>query len=107
MSIKILDEQYRGVILNDNKLSAEYLVSLHEEGYLVLSTGDTIEIEDDETGELYEGQITINEDNKDFFLFDVYENGKIVHEEEVSLLSYLLQLKRCGALDAYPMVSLE
>lgn len=107
MALKLIDTLYGGVILDRNELSNEHIASLNEDGYLVLTNGETIEVEDSETGELYEGKITLL-DNDDFFLFDVYdESGKIVHEEEVPLLSYLSQLNRCGALDAYEKVEIQ
>ena len=97
---------YAGVHLNNGELTEEEVDKLNEQGCLVLSTNDTIEVEDRETGELYVGKVTITKD--DYFLFDVYdEKDHVIHEEEVPLYVYLNQLRECGALDAYPSVELE
>ena len=94
-----------GVILNNNELTKSEINELQKDGYLVLSTDEEIEYEDDETGELLTGKITITHD--DFFLFDVYENGEIVYEAEIPIESYLYQLDMYGALFAYPRVNFE
>lgn len=97
---------YKGVFLSNGELTQEEVQSLEDEGNLVLMSGSQIEVEDQETGQLMVGEVTIT--NDDFFLFDVKDkNGKIVHEEEVPLYVYLLQLDACGALDAYPRVDLQ
>lgn len=94
------ESSIEGVILNDKELSKEQIVQLTKDGYFVLSTDDEIEIEDCETGELKIGKITIT--NDDFFLFDEYDNdGKIISECEIPLITYLYQLEEYGALDEY------
>lgn len=99
------DCPYKGVILitDFDDLTPEEEKKLTEWGDLILKDGDIVKVEDQETGLLMEGRITIT--HPDFFLFDVYDkNGKIIHEEEVPLYVYLAQLDARGALDAYPNV---
>lgn len=97
---------YKGVHLSNGELTQDEVQALEDEGNLVLTTGSQVEVEDQETGELMVGEVTIT--NDDFFLFDVKDkNGNIVHEEEVPLYVYLMQLDACGALDAYPNVDLQ
>lgn len=94
------ESSIKGVILNDNELSKEEIKQLEKDGYFVLSTDEEIEFEDCDTGELKIGKITIT--NDEFFLFDEYDdNGKIISECEIPLLTYLYQLEEYGALDNY------
>ena len=107
MKPKIITTYFGGVILDNNNLSNEHKVSLFDDGYLVLSTGDTIEWEEPNSGKLIEGCIVIPDRYEGFFYLYVIKDNKIKRTIKIPLYHYLLQLDEIGALDCYPKVEFD
>lgn len=79
---------------------------LHRKGYLVLSKGDKIEYEDNETGELHE--VEIYDFHPDILKCVEYDLDNVICSEwEIPLSVYLSQLDSIGALSAYSKVEID